>query len=566
MHYTQLLNCLGRFTDLASQELCVNPYYSSDSEHNSLLLYEYTTLENLFETVSKQKRELVFLQDANNAPGPVINIYQNARLQEIIESLANQTLINRRICEIPFLAIDEDSGSPIVVKAFNEALSVLTACLRPNGIDLELGQARCPVTPNILSRSNMKPATSFKNLFFIAVRNAMLYNPEEFSGRDKKDTVEEFCAAFENINLTQIIQAEADLQSLLLGQTPVGTTSTQVEWLRREANLRPSNAAIHTQIRYRETNGKAIKTALALAASKSSTIEPLKNSEMVLQIAQKIQRKEIEITQQQKYLQQARANNPETSIEIALQNKASIFFEKIVKPRYDDKFWSHCARPNVKNETNKLLCIEAIIEKIKDFLLNYLIQDTDTPAHIKAWIRASKAILLNSMHQRHYVVTQESHHILNSVSQEAQIAWRNFDEYAPSNNEWPNLLTTPQFTDSNYVVYDMVEGQRPTKYAAKNQCRLTLAYYFLALMDDTLTVEQKNVVSTSFVGQLADIRRAHNKLDGVDDGRLDNPSCFPGTLTRIAKMGDFHPFIELPPEPEEIARKMVSFFFCRAIH
>lgn len=49
-----------------------------------------------------------------------------------------------------------------------------------------------------------------------------------------------------------------------------------------------------------------------------------------------------------------------------------------------------------------------------------------------------------------------------------------------------------------------------------------------------------------FIGQLADICRAHSEPTEADD-----PSCYPGTIGRLSKMGNGHPVAQLPLDVSE---------------
>jgi len=96
-----------------------------------------------------------------------------------------------------------------------------------------------------------------------------------------------------------------------------------------------------------------------------------------------------------------------------------------------------------------------------------------------------------------------------------------------------------------------------TSTEASDIMRKRVAYYYLAVIDDNFP-EEKDSRITNFIGYLCDIRRAHNTP--LDSHTKDDPSCYPGTITRIANMGNFHPKVALPliMNPEDILMTILN--------
>lgn len=69
------------------------------------------------------------------------------------------------------------------------------------------------------------------------------------------------------------------------------------------------------------------------------------------------------------------------------------------------------------------------------------------------------------------------------------------------------------------------------------------AYYYLSAIDTEedaiVNIEERKL---DFINYIAEIRRANNN----DKFEIDNPSCFPGIITRLAQIAKKHPHLKKP--------------------
>lgn len=131
----------------------------------------------------------------------------------------------------------------------------------------------------------------------------------------------------------------------------------------------------------------------------------------------------------------------------------------------------------------------------------------------------------------------------------AQAAWRGYNPFALVSGTWPNLFTTPAENSEVFSTAAATEGRKIHSHEASNMVRERVAYYYLAVIDnqDGNDESRQNRIA-NFIGLLAEIRNAHGR---------DDPSCFPGYLTRIAQMGHYH---SLGMLPEGFKKKLAHFF------
>lgn len=202
--------------------------------------------------------------------------------------------------------------------------------------------------------------------------------------------------------------------------------------------------------------------------------------------------------------------DPESAQNAEMLEQAAKHFDEKVMPHFQDEF----NKLPGDTEHDKILYIES---KIRRTILNRVLRDPQTSQEIKDFII-----------RNHIEIEQGQMHLnLDSNSNVNHIAWRALDKDAPC-VVWTNIMTAN--SENGFIA------------------RKRVAVYFLAVMDEHYPEEKESRIA-NFIGQLADIRRAHNNIqEGVD-----NPSCYPGTLGRIANMGAYHPDAALPKNSIELA-------------
>lgn len=121
----------------------------------------------------------------------------------------------------------------------------------------------------------------------------------------------------------------------------------------------------------------------------------------------------------------------------------------------------------------------------------------------------------------------------------AEQAYRCYDPLA-AYVSWANLFVP---SDSQSEVFSIAAASGAlNQKEASNFIRTRAAYYYLVAMDVPKGLDSN---LSQFIFSLAEIRRAHN--EGSNTG-ADNPSCFPGHITRLAKstLGHPDPLVQIP--------------------
>ena len=191
-----------------------------------------------------------------------------------------------------------------------------------------------------------------------------------------------------------------------------------------------------------------------------------------------------------------------------------------------------------KEYSSPLKAIEYIERNIRDMILKSILNQT-TDENLQLFIKKNHEKLLSADDSS---LMERAREFFKSNQNINHIAWRAYDPFAPV-GEWPNLLTPPTKNatifaagvDENQTEIDLISGSYDVRFR--------IALYYLALKDiDIKPLIPQDVRESIFIGQIADIRRAHNSNDthGIDD-----PSCYPGTVGRIATMGAGHPELQL---------------------
>ncbi|MCS5710374.1 ankyrin repeat domain-containing protein [Candidatus Berkiella aquae] len=228
--------------------------------------------------------------------------------------------------------------------------------------------------------------------------------------------------------------------------------------------------------------------------------------------------------------------------ESAMDDKAVLeanhHFTEVVKPHFAEKFASF---GNGSQEQ-----LEKIEEAIRATILDSIQK--------KAVAQGDKTTIHFISKNRKNLIMAEpkamkrSVAVLNQSSIE-QAAWRGYNPFALVKAKWPNLYTKPQEKEVVFSTRASHQGGNLDNMKASEIVRERTAYYYLAVIDSTVGDEdtrQNRLVN--FINWLADIRNAHGQ---------DDPSCFPGYLTRIAQMGNFHPVAALPHNVKSI---LAEFF------
>ncbi len=134
----------------------------------------------------------------------------------------------------------------------------------------------------------------------------------------------------------------------------------------------------------------------------------------------------------------------------------------------------------------------------------------------------------------------------------SHIAWRAYDNNASYNSTsgWVNLLSLPPTIDATSGAFTTLETSRhfeesipPTIETCSKRVRIIAASCFKAAIDPSLPEDLQKELLIDFFSQIADIRRAH-----CDDKTFstDDPSCYPGTLSRLGLTLKRHPNFQEP--------------------
>ena len=122
---------------------------------------------------------------------------------------------------------------------------------------------------------------------------------------------------------------------------------------------------------------------------------------------------------------------------------------------------------------------------------------------------------------------------------DSQTAWRAYDKHAQVGGDWPNLLTPALDAENNHAVYTVrtVGITNPTLDMASQLSREMTAYTYLLVIDEQDGDDEARATrETTFTSKIAEIRRAHNE----NAQTLDDPSCLPGTISRMGDMWAAH--------------------------
>ncbi len=209
--------------------------------------------------------------------------------------------------------------------------------------------------------------------------------------------------------------------------------------------------------------------------------------------------------------------------------RANWHFENKVQPYFRNQFMAATIDP-----------LTEIENRIRALLLKNILEQAEAANEQPtiAFIQENKDKLI----QANPTAMQASCAIFTQASS-AQAAWRGYNPFAPVTGEWPNLLTTPTDNAAIYTTSVAYEGELLAETASQ-LLRERVAYYYLAVIDANDGDDATRATRIeNFISQLADIRNAHGQ---------DDPSCYPGSITRCANMGAFHYIAQLPPTTKEM--------------
>lgn len=137
----------------------------------------------------------------------------------------------------------------------------------------------------------------------------------------------------------------------------------------------------------------------------------------------------------------------------------------------------------------------------------------------------------------------------------AQTAWRAYEPTAAC-VVWPNLLTKPSrknavnhvFATTVSIANTPLENKHVTLASASEDIRRLAARIFLEIQNKNLSPEARKKLEQDFVSYLAEIRRAHN----LRQNEIDNPSCYPGCISRLGQILNAHPSFRKAENQEAI--------------
>ncbi|HRE32376.1 MAG TPA: hypothetical protein PLD88_10415, partial [Candidatus Berkiella sp.] len=215
--------------------------------------------------------------------------------------------------------------------------------------------------------------------------------------------------------------------------------------------------------------------------------------------------------------------------------RANWHFENKVKPHFNNAMASYGLEP-----------IIAIEKEIRELLLNTILKQAqeDNERNVIAFINENKEKLIGAN-----AAAMQASITVFTQAHPAQSAWRGYNAYAPVSGGWGNLLTPPADNAAIFSTITAHQGELRAQ-AASDILRERVAYYYLAVMDVNDGDDNTRAIRIeNFISQLADIRNAHGR---------DDPSCYPGALTRCSDMGAFHTIAQLPPATKELIADFVK--------
>lgn len=209
-----------------------------------------------------------------------------------------------------------------------------------------------------------------------------------------------------------------------------------------------------------------------------------------------------------------RQTESESESSMALTTRANQHFDNNVKPLVAAQF----AQVKGATDMEKVVTIE---QDIKGFLLDTIASNCrqfkdDKSQQLQAFIVANRTALIEGKDR----ALLNEMRAFTSNNDAAHLAWRAYDPFVTRDPTWEPLLCSSKGSD------------------ASNTARTRVAMYYLAKPDPT-----------TFIAQLADMERAPGHSANTET--QDSFTCFPGAVGRIARMGENHAALQLPPSRDE---------------
>lgn len=232
-----------------------------------------------------------------------------------------------------------------------------------------------------------------------------------------------------------------------------------------------------------------------------------------------------ELKRQQQSLNEL-VENAESAMEESLVADAIKRFQDKIEPVFEKRFIEMGDIDGIEPKIIGLL-LECKLAQLKQH------PTTNSQATID-FIEHNKAALM----LRQEDVLAKSRNYFTSPTDTVDIALRAFDRDAPTHG-WEKLFVAPTKEKEASSVFS-TRAASITALTLKQTTDITrkvLCYTYVVSQDESLSAEQKSTIQEALVHYLAEISRAHND----SDQKSDNPSCYPGTLTRLDLIFQKHP-------------------------
>ena len=157
-------------------------------------------------------------------------------------------------------------------------------------------------------------------------------------------------------------------------------------------------------------------------------------------------------------------------------------------------------------------------------------------------------------------LAQKARDLLTSNDDIYHIAWRAYDARTQIAG-WDNLFVAPTEPTQHKDVHGGDNGNISLQEASQETRKRAAMYYLTAADDSTNELkDSKTDRLNAFFSSVAECRRAHNTGEAGDAHNTlgDNPSCYPGTITRLSYSILSHPLFKEESNPEELVRLKVQ--------
>jgi hypothetical protein len=183
---------------------------------------------------------------------------------------------------------------------------------------------------------------------------------------------------------------------------------------------------------------------------------------------------------------------------------------------------------------------------IRDMILKLILKETSDLA-LQDFIKQNYDQLIEGNNND---LMDRARDLFSSNTNINHIAWRAFDRFAPV-VEWHNLFMPPLENTKVFSAGIIEDASEIDLTEASTDIIQRVSFYFIALNDKSIKplMSHENR-ETIFIGQIAEIMRAHNEKD---ISGIDSPSCYPGTIGRIAGMGAGHPELQVVDPIDELS-------------